>query len=476
MTTYFYRNPDGSEYIRVLPNVAPVYFATALVPGSALESHWQRMGAQPTFPNNMIDHGPDDYSIALDDEWHETDDGYYSDSAEKPLGGGYFDSPTSGGSPFGMMSLGLPLMPQYGGDMLEYPNLELIRDHHSLRSLLPYIQPARFQNSLFGPTLDIVEEGTDHKFAAAVPKKMLALFCGRKMLNRFLRTLEREDNEKWVGGPVGQELRFPRHHVNHIGVKIVIAWMHRACRTPKEEMKQIRIPKNLFAALSLARALTAFGLHSDANRVDMFIANHHYQRPMYPNEIFSIWNCLPKDSKYIYRMIADLRKKRCEYESGNTNALKDAEKVLAFLEEHPELKARLDDKDYNDREEHRPFFGTEWCQRAALQTQQMLAGSENMKDGETLMSGEWHGKSARPQLRGKTRRSGRPRNDQDKGRPQPRKPMTSLKNHEPKIAPAAWPQFEKVVVLKIVDAHEKAPGDADEATDSTYGSEDKPPR
>ncbi|KAL1602569.1 hypothetical protein SLS60_005985 [Paraconiothyrium brasiliense] len=473
MTTYFYRNPDGSGYSHVLPNLAPVYFASALVPDSILGHHWQHLDPQATAPSNTVDHGPDEDCKTRDDEWHETDDGYYSDPADKPLGGDYFDCAISGGSPCGMDSLGLPLMSQYGGNMFRYSDPDSIRDYHTLHSLLPYIQPARLQNCVLGRTLDIVEEGTDHKFAAAVPKKMLALFCGRKILNRFLRTLEREDNVNWTGGPVAQELRFPRQYVNHVGVKILIAWMHRACRTPKKEMKQIRIPKNLFAALSLSRALTAFSLHRDANRVDKFIAEHHYKRPMYPDEIISIWNCLPKDSKYIYRMVEDLRKKRYEYENGDKKALPDAEKVLAFLEEHPELKARVDDKDYNDREEYRPFFGTEWCQRAALQTEQMLAGHVSVKNGETFMSGEWHCKDAMPQPQGENHDSGRQRYDQDECRAQPRKPMQTLKNREAKTPPVAWPQFEKSMVLKIVDTQEKGIGDADEATDSTYGSEDK---
>ncbi|KAF2443462.1 hypothetical protein P171DRAFT_473737 [Karstenula rhodostoma CBS 690.94] len=277
MTTYFYRNPDGSEYSHVLPNVAPVYFATALVPGSGLGPHWQSMVAQPTTSYITPYDNPDVDMTAGDDEWHETDDDYYSDFTDNPPGTGYVGNIFSGSASYGIMGTYLPMATHNFRKNFRYPDPDLIRRYHTLHSLLPYLQPARLEGSVYGPKLDIVEEGTGHKFATAVSKKMLVLFCGRNAINRFLRTLKREDNENWQGGPIVQQLRFPRNYTNHVGIKILISWMHRACVMPKNAMKPIRIPKNTFAALSLSRALTAFGLHSDANRVDQAIANIHFQ-------------------------------------------------------------------------------------------------------------------------------------------------------------------------------------------------------
>jgi hypothetical protein len=472
MTTYFYRNPDGSEYSHVLHNVAPVYLATALVPGSALEPHWQRIGVQPTAFNNVPGDDLDEDATAVDDKWHETDDSYCPDSADSPPGASYIGDTSSPW--YGMMGTHLPGVAQYGGNTFKYPDPDLIRDFHSLHSLLPYIQPARLRNAACGPKLDIVEEGTDHTFAVAVPKKMLALFCGRKFLNRFLRTLEREDNTNWEGGPVAQQLCFPRHHTNHIGVKIVVSWMHRACRTPKNEMKQIQVPKNLFAAVSLSRALTTFGLHRDANRLDHLIASHHYKRPLYPDEIASIWTCLPKDNKYTYRMVEDLRRKLSEHESGDTKSLPDAEKVLKFLEQHPELTNRIKDKDYNNSKKFRPFFGTEWCERAARRTQQTLAGLVSMEDGTTSKPEEWNYEIAAPQPQGGYHGLVPQYKDVKQGPVQSRKHVAALSNREEsKSSPTAWPQFKKPIVLKIVESQEKEHGDSCNRTDSVYGSDGK---
>ncbi|OAG01707.1 uncharacterized protein CC84DRAFT_214738 [Paraphaeosphaeria sporulosa] len=404
MTTYFYHHPDGFEYSHVLPNVAPVYLATALVPGSALESYWQSMGTQATASSITPDDSQDEYGATGGDKWHETDESYYSNNSDNTLRASYFGDPFAGSGQHGMTGPNPPIFAQSDGEYFKYPFPELIRPYHTLHSLLPYLQPARLENSVFGPKLDIVEEDTDYKFAVAVPKKMLVLFCGRNIVNRFLRTLEREDNVNWQGLPVAQELRFPRHYTNHVGVKIMISWMHRACITPKKDMRPIRVPKNTFAALSLSRALTAFGLHRDASRVDHTIATKHFKRWLGFDNIVSIWNCLPKDSKYVYRMVEDLRNQLDQYASGDTKALPDADKVLEFLEQHPELLHRIHDKEYNDRQELRPFFGTEWCERAALRTQQMIAGLMDTRGDETSMPVEWGGgfnaTNLRPNLRG----------------------------------------------------------------------------
>ena len=400
------------------------------------------------------------------EEWYETGDNYDSSSAQSPAVVDYVGcsllTENSGG-------------PHYGGYIHKYTDPESIREFLNLHSMLPFIQPARLRGSIFGPTLDLVEEQTGQKFAIAVPKKMLVLFCGRRIINRFLRTLEREDNKNWRGGPVKQELRFPPNYTNHIGVKIIIAWMNQACHKNLSEMKSIRVPKNLFAALSLSRALTAFGLHRDANRVDGYIATHHYKRPLYLNEMISIWNCLPKDSKYTYRMIEDLRKQRCRYEKGNKRALPDAEKVLEFLEQNHELKARVDDPDYNIE----PSFRTEWCARAALRTQRMLAAMNGLQGDNTLVDTnndiqiaandtKGYGRQAFQQRKASFQST--QRRHQQKDQPNIQK-VISLSDWRPQAPPIAWPEFDKTVVLKILDIREPTPAHNTDRNDSAHGGD-----
>jgi hypothetical protein len=243
-----------------------------------------------------------------------------------------------------------------------YPDVESIRHLHCLHSLLGWILPERLHNSLYGPTLDIVEEGTRAPFAYRVPKKLLVLFIGRAVVSRYLRTLDRQDIENWEGYPTLQELIIPRGAANHVGFKILIAWMKRACYYEKmDSIEPIRVPKNLFAAISLARLLVLFGLHRDASRVDNYIARKLYKRPLFIDEIRSIWKCLPKNSKYTYRMVEDIR--AAIIDEGYENKVRNVDEVLEFLEEQPDLKARVHSKDINDN--FKPYFGTEWCKKAA---------------------------------------------------------------------------------------------------------------
>lgn len=476
MTTYFYRDPDGLQYSHVLPNVAPVYLATALVPGSALESYWQSMYNQPTSSSIGIEDGQNEYGYdtAENDEWHETDDGYHSTDTDNPPGASYVgdffvDSvpPATKGN--------WPKLTQNGWKFPEYPDPELIRPHHTLLSLLPYLSPERLAGSRYGKKLNIVEEGTGHLFAVAVPKKMLVFFCGRNTISRFLRTLEREDNEHWQGGPVAQELQFPRHYVNHIGIKIVISWMHRACVTPTKAMRAIRIPTDTFLALSLSRALTAFGLHRDASRVDHVVALKHFSRGLDFDNIVTIWNCLPKDSKYVYRMVKDLRKRLDRYNHGDKTALPEAEQVLEYLEQQPALMHRVQDQEYNERREFRPFFGTEWCERAALRTQQMMSSLENMNTAEPRIQDEWECVLNAHKARGAKYRSGNRQDDKQQDHVQSQKRAVTLTQWERKKTPMAWPKFDKPIVVKVSKADTKVQSKSTGRKDSAYGSDGKSP-
>ena len=239
-----------------------------------------------------------------------------------------------------------------------YPDIEPVRGLCDLRGLLQHIQPARLHRAIYGPALDIVEENTDKVFAHKVPKKMLVLMCGRPAILKYVRTIERTEVSPGNVVPLRQELRIPQGVASHIGFKIIIAWMKRACH-PKytQEMKSIRVPKNLFAAISVARTLFFLNLHRDSDRIDTIIANHHFRRPIYPDEVASVWNCLPKDSKYIYGIVNILRDRMNKATQYGSDELHKG--LLKLFEDYPQLEARVRDAEVNDM--HKPVFSREWC-------------------------------------------------------------------------------------------------------------------
>ncbi|KAF2688886.1 hypothetical protein K458DRAFT_251443, partial [Lentithecium fluviatile CBS 122367] len=242
---------------------------------------------------------------------------------------------------------------------LGYLDIEEVRKYKDMRALLNYIHPDRLRNALKGPMLDIVEDTTEHVLAWRVPKMMLILICGRPAITKFLRTLEREDGESSRGAPVQQELRIPRGTASHVGFRIMLSWMKGACyEASMGTTEPIRVPKNLFTAISLARTLDLFGLHRDACRVDNIIADHHFRRPIYPDEIAAVWKCLPRDNKYLFGIVNVLRERIKKFEDGKGKPLHKG--VLAYLEENSGLSARVRDPEVN--EQFKPFFGTKWCE------------------------------------------------------------------------------------------------------------------
>lgn len=433
MTTYFFHDPYGATYSQIMHNGAPLWDPYG-VGSSGTVSY--SFGAN--FVPGHIDEGK-----------YEPDDGYYSDSSQNMM---LIDH--AGNEVLSVVPALAAGHGQLTGDRHQYPNPELIRHFHTLHTLLPHIQPERLQNATFGPTLDIVEEHSGHIFAFAVPKKMLVLFCGRKVISRFLRTLEREENESSESGHLVQVLQFPRSYTNHIGVKIVINWMHLACHRKPSDMRPVHLPKTLFAAISLSRALTAFGLHRDASRVDHFISVRLFARHLDLDEVVAIWRCLPKDSKYTYRMIEELRKQLQYYMNSEDKAHPDLEQFWEFLEQTPELKARVEDKDYNNCDEYRPFFGTEWCLEAAKMTQKMLGGKAGTGNNtfttpKTAEKGPITSGSVGHDRRGFWEASQGRKYKKTRAQSQD---TIAFRDWKPQSHPTAWPEFNKTVVLNIAQA------------------------
>ena len=282
---------------------------------------------QGPYPKNG--HGPSDYA-----------DSFYSESSANTLGYAGWAS-------------------QYGLSH-PYPNPEHIRNQHTLRSLLPNLQPERKLNALSGPVVDIVEESTGFQLASRVPKKLLVLFLGRQMVNKFIRTLHRQGDQNWRGKPTVQEIHLPQGITSKAAVQVLIAWMVRACQHhTMGTMEQIHIPENLFVACSLAETMEILGLHKDALRVDRYIAQTHFVRPIFAVELGSLWNCLSEHSRYVYAVIKIVAKRLQKYEQDGAKAFKGIDhNMITLLEENPRLEARVRDLALNEK--YRPVFGTDW--------------------------------------------------------------------------------------------------------------------
>ncbi|KAF2826483.1 hypothetical protein CC86DRAFT_417666 [Ophiobolus disseminans] len=283
----------------------------------------------------------------------EEDDSYYSYSQ-----GGRFSvcENTIGYLGFGAHS----------GQPTPYPNPEDIRHFHTLHSILPYLQPERKLNSLDGQLMDIVEQDTGTILAYLVSKKLLVLFLGRKMVTKYIRTLEREENEgsegskKCRGKPVVQVLSIPRDVGSRAAFSVLVSWMIRACQyQTMGQMRQFRVPQNTLVACTLAQVLNFFGLHKDALRVDHAISNEHFERPIFPVELEALWNCLGEENRYVYAAIKMVGQRLQVYEIGSTQQHPMWEEMVQLLKEYPPLNDRVRDLELN--ESHRPSFGTDWC-------------------------------------------------------------------------------------------------------------------
>jgi hypothetical protein len=236
-----------------------------------------------------------------------------------------------------------------------YPDPEAIRHLHALHSLLPHISPERKLNALSGPEIDIIDGTTSQVLYSAAPKKLLVLFLGREVVNKFIRTFAREDNDAWRGLPTEQKLVLPSRATSAAALKILVSWMRRACTfAMMHSMKPLRIPNNLFVACSLARTLEMFKLYRDAYRLDVAIKQQFSsRRPIFAVEIETMWRCLGENDKYVYACIRALGQRMSEP--------RVAEDLQGLAERCPVLYSRLSSPELN--EQYRPQFGRNWFEQ-----------------------------------------------------------------------------------------------------------------
>ncbi|EOA88422.1 uncharacterized protein SETTUDRAFT_107690 [Exserohilum turcica Et28A] len=244
-----------------------------------------------------------------------------------------------------------------------YPDPEEIRHMHTLHSLLPYLQPGRKMNALNGPKVDIFEQDTGVVLAQQVSKKLLVMFLGRRVVNKYIRTLHRENVEECSGSAACQEISLPRGKSCKAAMAVLISWMARACRyRTMNTMTQIRVPKSTFVACSLAQTMEMFELHKDALRVDHYIAQTHFTRPIFAVELEALWNCLGEANRYVYAAIKVVGKRIQDSERPGSRSVPGINyEMYAMLKRHPRLEARVRDLELN--EQHRPTFSTIWTRK-----------------------------------------------------------------------------------------------------------------
>jgi hypothetical protein len=378
MATFYYYDKDGTVatsnldpaaqmFTRGLPEAYP-HVQEGDAVGAYLAQRQMNYPAQPaSYAHQYQDATYQSYpqSFSGNPNPSPADQGYWSNDDHETSGytGSSENSPRAYTN-----TIGYAGWASRSGVIYPYPDPESIRHLHTLHSLLSNIQPERKINSLQGPVVDIVEQDSGVIFAYQVPKKLLVLFLGRRTVNKFIRTVHREDDVNWKGVPVCQELNLPRGHCSKAAVRILVSWMLRACRyETMGTMKQIRIPKSTFVACSLTETMTLFGLHKDALRVDKFIALTHFIRPIFAVELETLWNCLGEQSRYVYAAIRTVGRRLHVHESGHEGPVPGIDSdMYAMLEYYPEMKARVRNQDLN--QEYLPQFGTEWFQRFQTNT------------------------------------------------------------------------------------------------------------
>jgi hypothetical protein len=259
------------------------------------------------------------------------------------------------GEPAGYTTRGRQTQPSYDSyayvsPQRWYPDPETIRHLHTLHSLLPHISPERKLNALSGLEIDIIDGNTGQVLCRAVPKKLLVLFLSREVVNKFIRTFTREDNQAWRGLPIEQKLVLPPQATSAAAIKVLVSWMVRACQFATMcSMKPLHLPNNLFVACSFVRTLELFKLHRDASRLDFVLSQLlASKRPIFAVEIETMWTCLGENDKYVYACIRALSRRMSDP--------KVVEDLRGLAEKYPDLYARLRDPGVNELRFRREWF------------------------------------------------------------------------------------------------------------------------
>lgn len=315
---------------------------------SGVEGYYQYQSphfhALPNWPSFVPNFGYSNYGSDVEHNISE----YYDIPGYEPLPY-YYTSPslTSAG---GSVHL----------DHYWYPNLDHIRHTHSLFRFIAQVSDDRRSGSLGGMKVDIVEEITGEILCHAVPKRMLVLFFGRQVVSQHLFTTGRDidDRVNPRGFPLAQKFLVSAQSTSGDAWRILVAWMKRACgdvHRRGQKLRELGVPRSLFAAVTLARTLRYMGLNIDAHRIDVAINEKHLYRPLDLDTVKAIWNGISKKSKYTWRLINVLKDR---YELPMDEALEllpDYDEMTKWFDENPELRARMWRPELNDEFKPRSY-------------------------------------------------------------------------------------------------------------------------
>lgn len=402
MTTFYHYEKDGTVATSDLDSAAQTFVYGPSDPGRAYEERGDSVGAFLARRNVAYRSSPAFLAPHVQVPSHMVYDSPYTQSvnqapnhsaASKPINQDHYPNDGYDASDHAHDShledssdtIGYAGWPSQSSVVRPYPNPDQIRHLHTLQSLLPNLQPDRKLNALGGPAIDIIEQDTGVKFAYQVPKKLLILFLGRRVVTKFIRTIRREDDENWRGGPTAQEMALPRGKSSKSAVQMLLAWMTRACEYHTSTITQISAPTILFVACSLAQTMELFGLYKDAMRIDHHITQTHFARPIFAVELESLWNCLGEDNRYVYAAIKIVAVRLQEHEKDSTEAVKGTyHDMLALLEENPRLETRVRDLALNEK--YRPVFNTIWTSYLGTNMKDYNKGNNLASEGHGLIS------------------------------------------------------------------------------------------
>ncbi|KAF2006114.1 hypothetical protein P154DRAFT_615493 [Amniculicola lignicola CBS 123094] len=242
--------------------------------------------------------------------------------------------------------------------------------------------------------LDIVEQHTHNVLLRSVPKRMLCLFLGNERYYSLLRTVDEHgrlypkvkdryaatQNSVWPR----QLLVIPHGTTHHIGWKILVAWMDRACSEQTLfKIHAIKTPEEHFPAACLARTFRFLDFHADAHRVESAILRRLNQHPMPLADMKSVYNCFPDEDLFMYQLVEHLARRIYGYQRGDDAALANVFWVERFVCENPKLKEWV---------QHALFLvEKEWESRPSSKTCQnyQLRGGGGVDNAMTSQFNDW---------------------------------------------------------------------------------------
>ncbi|KAF2734199.1 hypothetical protein EJ04DRAFT_564478 [Polyplosphaeria fusca] len=219
-----------------------------------------------------------------------------------------------------------------------YQNVDELRTRSNLYEFATALDPSRRNNAILGLHIDIIDGISGHMIMPKVPKKLLMLFCGRDVLNPFLKTLSRYEKS-------AQQLRVPQSVAMQYGFHAVIGWMIHACQLPTTtSLRPIENPRNLFHTICICIVLDFFKLYRDRARMDVEVWKLMTNSRLYANQVKQVWDYVPRNSRYTFRLVRYLANVlSMGVKKQRRKALGNSDDLLRFIEANPDLKRMIEE-------------------------------------------------------------------------------------------------------------------------------------